>query len=218
MAQTFDTGHPKPLRAMLVGALASRFADIMRPAGYVVSVVVLPRQIGAGDEEALGDLARAAQGRAPCIAIAVSGKKMRPVGLDATEAAADLEFSIYAVSDHARGIVDGRLYQDAAAADSKADPGIFALLEHIEERVHGAFLGVDGIDEPRQHDEDELATFDDVTVWVQRYRVNVERRINPDRAVTAPLLSIQAEHMGDAIPNGGALSPFVTTVSTLEAP
>lgn len=218
MSLAFDTGLPRSLRETIVNALAGKLAELKRPTKYLQAVITIPEMIG-GDEEGLADLARAANGRVPCVAIAMGGKKPDGGGLEAIDAITDLEFGLYVVSGNARGAVDGRLFVDAGSASSDTlDPGVFAMLEHIEERIWGANLAIEGVGTPRQTGEDQLWSGDDATIWFQTYRVQVERSIKPNRAVTAVLTSIEARHKGDGITPGSSLDPFITTISALEAP
>jgi hypothetical protein len=113
--------------------------------------------------------------------------------------------------------VDGRLFVDVAAAvDDTKDPGVFAILEHVTERLQGADLGVEGIHAPSKIGDDVIVTFDDVTIWGQTYHVEVSRSINPDRDATTVMTSIEAQHMGDGIPDATSLDPMVDTVTPLD--
>lgn len=211
------------MREILVGAVATALAGLRRPpaAGlYITAIVSLPRlSQGKDDEDFLADMARAANGRVPCIAIATGSAKPQSDGQDGLEMTESIDLGVYIVSGNQRGVVDGRLFMDAASlADDTKDPGVFAILEHVTERLQGADFGVAGIHEPRKSDEDEIATFDDVTIWGQTYSVDFSRSINPDRSATPLMTSIEAKHKGIGIPNATSLDPLVTTVSPLDAP
>lgn len=216
MSLTFDTGLTRSVREVLVGAVAVALAGLRRPTKYLTAIVSLPRIAqGKADEDFIAELARILQGRVPCIAIATGSAKPESISEDALEMTDTIELGVYVISGNQHGVVDGRLFVDAAAAtDDTKDPGVFAMLEHVTERLQGAALGIAGIHEPRKTDEDEVATFDDVTIWGQTYSVDVSRTINPDRAATTLMTSIAAKHRGDGIPDATSLDPMIVTVTT----
>ena len=218
MAHVFDTGLDKPQRTKIRDALIARLASLKISAGlYLQNVVTIPRPIrGDGDDLGLGALEVAAQAQAPTVAIALGGAKVKEGSEEAIIGQAEIEFALYVISKHGRAMDAGRLYGDAiAAASNTADPGVFVMLEHIRERVHGQDLGVSGVDVPRWKLEDELITEENITIWEQRYSVLVSVEINPDRAETEVMTSIEAEHEGDGI-TGVEDNPIVTTITPLD--
>lgn len=214
----FDTGLSRSTRELIVGAIASKLAELRRPTKYLVAIVSVPcTPAGKQDEEFLAELFRAVDGRVPCIAIATGDAKSSPDSEDALEMTDTIEVGVYAVSGNQRGVVDGRLFVDVqAASDDTKDPGVFAMLQHVTERLQGADLGLEGVKVPIKSDEHAIVTFDDATVWGQTYSVDVCLSINPDRAATTVMTSIEARHKGTGIPDATALDPLVVTVTPLD--
>lgn len=217
MSLVFDTGLTRSTREVLVGAIATAIAGLRQPTKYLSAVVSLPRLAhGREDDDFLAELARAVGGRVPCVAIATGDGKTETIGEDALELTETIELAVYVVSGNQRGVVDGRLFVDAAAAaDDTKDPGVFAMLQHVTERIQGADLGVAGIHEPRKSTEEMVATFEDVTIWSQTYLVDTTLTINPDRDATTVMTSIEAMHKGDGIPDATDLDPMIDTVTPI---
>lgn len=219
----FDTGLAKPQRTLIRDSIVSRLGALLKtanPAGYIPAfgIRALPRSLrGPGDEEGFGALATELQQTAPCIALVLGRLDYEAVSIDATENSGKLEVIVYIVSRNARGVVEGRLFGDAVAGmSSTAEPGIFTMLEHVRELLIGQKLGVTGVGIMRPTFEDELATFADVTIWEQRYELEVDVDINPQRGITKKLLEIETRNKLDGIPDGHAHDPLITTVTTLD--
>lgn len=223
MPHTFDTGLDKPQRTKIRDAIIARLAPLKRaanPALYIpangIKTVSRPFR-GAGDVEMRGELAKTFQGLSPAIAIGIGRAAFGARGVSAIEAEATIEIGIYVASSHSRDIVEGRLYGDAtAAAANTNDPGLFVLLEHVRQLLLGQELDIEGVGPLRPVEEDEVATFDDLTIWEQRYEVAVDVEINPFRAITQTVTEIEGRHSLSDIPDGHALDPLVTTLADLE--
>lgn len=219
MAQTFDTGAARAQRTLIRNAVITRLAWKHRSVGgYLTAIKALPGFIeGRGDEAGLAALANSLLGKAPALAVALGRKTYEAADLEAFTQRGELELRVYALSEHSKDLVVGRLAADAISdADDTADPGIETILEHVEEALLGQELGIDGTSELRATDEDELATFDNLSIWVQTYRLQVERRINPNRGATTLITSIEGDHFLDGIPDPGTLSPLVETIAELD--
>ena len=224
-AQTYDTGLALPQRTTIRNAVIARLAALKTtatPARYVFDVKPLARRFrGEGDEDGMNLLIETFQGSAPAIAVALGRKVYEATDGDAYLSRATLELAVYAVSKHSRGTVEGRLATDVTGdASVTADPGLEAMLEHIEELLLGQAIGVDGVSELRPVSEDEVITAADGSIWEQVYELHVERQINPSRANTTLITSIEGDHRLDGIadtnPNSNAdLNPLVTTVTDL---
>lgn len=224
MAHRFDTGAALPQRTLIRAAVMARLAPLRilaSPPRYIASIVNMPRPFyGEGDDDALTWLYENLKGQSPSLAVAIGRKTYSASGTSATEMEAELEVAIYVASTHARGMVEGRLAADnVALADDRRDPGIETALEHIEELLIGRELGVPGVREMRPVEEGPVMTFDNISVWEQRYSLHVEREINPAR--DAPLItSIQGNHQEDDIPAGFPadeldVDPLVTITNLL---
>jgi hypothetical protein len=220
MSLVFDTGLSRSNRELIVGAMCAAFADLRRPPNgsrYLWAVVSLPSMSrGSHDEEFLSELAKACSGRVPCIAIASGSSKAHSESEDSLAIEETIEFGLYVVSNNQRSVIDGRLFVDVnAASDDTKDPGVFAILQHITERLQGADLGLAGIAEPIKSDEFEVFTGDDATVWGQTWMVAAWQEINPNRNATQVMTSIEAQHDGTGIPDASSLDPLIDSITTL---
>jgi hypothetical protein len=216
----FDTGLHRAQRTTVRRALVDRLAPMLREnGGYLRGIIELPRYVrGESDEDGIGMLAAKFQGRVPGIAIALGRKTYEPT--DAGEAnlvTGGLDLAIYVATGHGRDTLEGRLAADVVShGDRGADPGIEVILEHVEDHLLGQELNIKGILELRGVDEDEVGTFADMSIWEQRYTVKVERKINPRRASTQLVTSIEGRHRLAEIPAVHPMSPTVQTVAELE--
>jgi hypothetical protein len=215
----FDTGLFRAQRTVIRESLCARLSPLLKAnGGYLASIVELARPLrGEGDEDGLALLARAVNGRAPCLVVALGKKNYDGTDTESLLVAGELDIAIYAVTAHARDHVAGRLAADVVSDSNRAaDPGIETMLEHVEELLLGQELGIKGVLEVRFNDEDEVATFDDYTVWEQRATIKVQRDINPRRNSTAFVTSIEGRHRLAEIPQVHPMSPTVQTVAELE--
>lgn len=222
-APTYDTGLAKPQRTMLRAAIAARLSPLLvANGGYLRAVMSLPRPLAGSSEIELDWFRRAFQGQTPCIAIALGSKKHQPAGLEATEVRGELEVAIYVASTNQRDLVAGRLEADiSSTTDPKSDPGVDAMLEHVEELLLGQnFVLVNGAvssttSELKFESEEEVYTDGNLTVWGERATLLVERPINPDRLITQLMTEIQTT---TSIEGADPANPIVTTDQTLGAP
>lgn len=215
----FDTGLHRAQRTTIREALVARLeAKLIANGGYLRFVKMLPRPLRAeGDEDGIATFWKAVQGNTPSLAIALGRKTYEATDTEALLQRGELEFFVYAVSTHGRDTVEGRLAADVAAdASVAADPGLETILEHVEELLLGQELNIKGISEIRAIEEDELATFDDCSIWELKFAVKVERQIKPTRASTRIVTSLQGDHRPAEIPAVHPLSPTVRSVAELE--
>lgn len=225
MAHVFDTGLDKPQRTKVLEAVVSKLSVLKKtgmPAYYVphLGIKMLPRLVrGEGDEKGLSMLAAAFDGQTPAFAIAVGRLLGEGAAIDPEEATGELDVVLYIASGHQGDLVTGRLIGDAGSTLSDtADPGIFTMLEHARQLLLGQELGVAGIRAMRFRDEDELGTFDNYSVWEQRYAVGLDLSVNSHRGITQLLLEIEGRHKLDGIPDGHAHDPLITTLSAIPPP
>jgi hypothetical protein len=216
MAHAYDTGLAMPQRTLVREAVMARLAALKKPFRYLQAVAAMPLKIqGRSDEEGMGFLFHALSGAAPALAVVLGRGDFAAAGQNAAHARKTLELVVYVVSTNVRGVVDGRLAGDAAAAASDtADPGIETIVEHVEQLLLGRDLGIDGVEEIRPVSEDELATGQDVTVWEVVFSIRVDRSINHDRAITQLLLEVETRNR---VHGSAAADDFVTRTA-LEEP
>ena len=219
----FDTGLARAQRTLLRSAVATALSDLLSTnGGYLRAIRSLPRPLRGHDLDELGFIGNAIQGQAPCVLIALGAKKYEPVDMDSIYRGR-VEVALYVCSNNLRGRIDGRIETDvAAAADATKDPGIDAILENVEERLLGTSFHLGSqttaaavTSQMFPESEDEVFTGDDMTVWEQRYSVELYREPNPNRAITAVVTSVETD---TEIEGADPANPIVTTVANLEAP
>lgn len=221
-APTFDTGLSRPQRTLLRAAIATRLAPLLvANGGYLRLIRSLPRPLSGRDPEELDWFRKAFQGQTPCAAIALGAKKHHPAGLEATEVRGELEVVVYIASANQRGFIDGRLETDVvAAAGPTNDPGIDAMLEHVEELllgqsfVLGTAPNTSTTSELKFEREEELWTDGDLTVWGEHATLLLERPINPDRLIAQLCTDVQTT---TSIEGADPANPIVTTDTNLHA-
>jgi hypothetical protein len=227
-AHVFDTGLAYAQRSLIRDAIVTRLSALLTtaaPSRYLHAVKPIARPYrGEGDEDGAAILVSALLGQAPAIAVALGRKTYEATDAEPYTSRGTIDVAIYVLSKHPRGLVDGRLKTDVAGnAAITADPGIEAMLEHVEELLLGQSLGIAGVSELRPVDEDEVATADDGTIWEQTYTIGVERQINPSRLMTTVIDSIEGRHTPHDIEDDDEesdedLHPLVTTVAELDEP
>lgn len=214
----FDTALGLPQRTTIRRGVIDRLSELLKPGGYVATIIPIPRLLrGEGDEDGEGMVLRATQGQSPAIAVALGRKTYEATDGESELCQGELVLGVYFVSEHNTDVVEGRLEMDVVGAgDATADPGLEALMEHVEELLLGQELNIRGVSEIRPVQEDEVATFADATIWEQTYSIKVMRDIVPSRKSTRFMTSIQGDHKLDGIDSPGPMSPLVRTVAELE--
>lgn len=224
-ARRFDSGLQRPQRSVIRQALIDRLSSTAtgnrRPmlkahGGYLAKIGALPRPLKSDSADELGFVWIALQGATPSLCVALGRMDLSPI--DGNEDyLGELELAVYSLSKNLRAFVDGRMSPDAVAnVNPTADPGIETMLEHVREILCGQELGVRGIHEVRPKSEDEVVTDGEGSLWEQRFTVLVEASVNPQRAVSDLVTSIETQHELDGIAD--ADQPFIDTITPLEAP
>lgn len=219
----FDSGNGRPMRSIIREALVERLATtptgngkplMKSQGGYLAKIGVLPRPLKGESDEELAFVWIALQGATPALCVALGRMEMTPI--DGNEAyLGELEIAVYSLSRNLRSFVEGRLAPDIVASrDPAADPGIETMLEHVREILCGQELPVHGVHELRPKVEDEVVTDGEGSLWEQRFTVVVEASVNPQRANSDLVTSIEAQHELDGL--DAAAQPFIDTVSNLE--
>ena len=222
-AQQFDTGLAQAQRTVLRNAVMNKLAPLLKVnAGYLAAIRPIARMYkGGGDEDGLALIQRALQGQAPAILVALGKRVPKAAGMPASELGlGEVDLGVYVISTHSRDMESGRLASDVVStADLTADPGIEVMLEHVEQLLEAQDLGVDTIYEPYLTGEDEVHTGADFTIWEQTYRVQVDRDINPSRAIGLATSFETTHYQPDAsapIPNPA--NPIIDHITPLGVP
>lgn len=230
MPHAFDTGLLGAQRTLVRNAIVARLAPLLKANGGYLHAIKKMACRYRGDEQTAELIERTFQGREPAIGVALGKMTFESADLDARTQLGELEVVIYVFGANQRdpAHVEGRLAIDVAGnASNLADPGIEIVLEHVQQLLLGQELGVDGVQELRPVDEDEVATAEPGSVWEQKYTVKLERAIKPWRNNTL-ITSLEARHQLDGIPEGTVdnigpgtpktLDPLVTNIEELDPP
>ncbi len=219
----FDSGLYVPQRTAIRRALVDRLGSTPtgngRPllksgGGYLAKIGVLPRPLKGDSDDELALVWLALQGATPSLCVAL-GAMSDFESIDGNESEmSKLEIAIYSMSRNLRSFVDGRLSPDVVASgDPTADPGVETMMEHVREIVRNQDLDLVGVHELWQKSEDEVCTDGEGTLWEQRFTVIVESTVDPQRANSDLVTSIEAQHSID-----GSDQSFIDTISQLEVP
>jgi hypothetical protein len=222
--QHFDSGLYRPQRSAIRQALVDRLGTtptgnghpLLRSAGgYLVKIGTLPRPLKGDSDEELALVWIALQGATPSLCVALGRMDISSAGNE--EMIGELEIAVYALSKNLRSFVDGRLSPDGVATgDPMADPGVETMMEHVREILYSQDLDFVGVHELWQKSEDEVCTDSEGTLWEQRFRVLVETSVNPQRADSDLVTSIETQHELDGL--GDANQPLIRSLSPLEVP
>lgn len=224
--QHFDSGLYVPQRTAIRRALVDRLGSTLTgngrsllksAGGYIVKIGVLPRPLKGDSDEELGLVWIALQGATPSLCVALGGMSDFE-SIDGNEAqTAKLEVAVYSLSRNLRSFVDGRMSPDVvAASDPTADPGVETMMEHVREILCKQDLDLIGVHELWQKSEDEVCTDGEGTLWEQRFSVLIETSVNPQRADSDPVTSVEVQHDLDGLDD--SQEPFLDVTNDLEVP
>jgi hypothetical protein len=212
-SQAFDTGRTLPQRTELRNAVVTKLSPLLFANGLYLRGLgkVAKAWDGEHDELGLVLINQALQGQFPGMLVALGDADFKPVSIDGLVYRGEVSVHVYVASANPRGYDDGRLSPDVTSnADVHADPGIDAMLEHVRQLLVGQDLGVARIEEPRLHGERHVFTGDVFSCWEESFLVKLEIVINPDRAITDVVTSIETQT--NTAP--GVIDPPVTIVET----
>lgn len=187
----FDTKANLPQRTLLRRGAVALLAELARPIGYLQAVTGWGGTIRSHqDMDGITELHTALAGRSPAIAVGLLDRRTTKRHIGGFAAVGKIELSVYFYSNHRRSLVEGRLEPDAVAlVDDLADPGLEVAMEHAEELLVGRYPSVTKSIKSISHvnEEDLIIASEDFTIFVQRYEVEVDRVINPNRNATERL-------------------------------
>jgi len=194
VAHAFDTGLAAPQRTLVLNGVITLLSALKLPTGYLAAVVPFGAVIRSyTDTDGIKMLYEALSGQTPAIAVTLGNRSSKPAGSGGYHAMCELELLLYFASNNMRDLAKGRLLiDDSGTAANTADPGLHVMMEHAEELVVGQRCGVsDTIKQIRSDRQEELATLDDMTLWIQTYQVTLTRSINEYRGITQLLESLR---------------------------
>lgn len=198
MAHVFDTGLDAPVRTVILNRTVALLAGLKRPGGYLANVVPWGGVVRSWmDSNGVDMLFETLSGAAPAIAIAVGDLSSTPAGAGGFTYKEEIELLLYHVSNNMRDVTAGRMIIDAVGLAGDAnDPGLHVAMAHAKELVIGQYASGSNPAHPaikqiRPDREEELTTRDDVTIWLQTYRITLSTTIKQNRTVSQLLESIR---------------------------
>ncbi len=207
MSHRHDSGLTRAQRSLIREAIVAQLAQLIvatKPEAnaegapedkFVVAVRALPQPVRLEGDSVDEHVLDALQGGSPAICVALGNRRFESSGSDGRQWLGELDVHVYAVSSHARGMVDGRLAGDTVAdGDSTKDPGLEVLCEHIFERLAGWPLTAARADELRAVREEFLWVGDDFTVVEILFTTRVTTNVNPNRDRTVLVEVIETTH------------------------
>ncbi len=220
MPHVFDTGLDAPVRTVILAKAVDLLAGLKRPTGYLAAVMPWGGVIRSWmDREGVDLLFETLSGSAPAIAVALGDCASQPAGAGGFTFKEELELLLYHASNNMRDVTMGRMTIDSVGLAANADdPGLHVAMAHAKELVVGMYASPTkhpAIKQIRPDREEELTTRDDVTIWLQTYRITLSTTIKQNRTVTQLLESIRVrttQEDGEAKLPDPATSP--TTVDT----
>jgi hypothetical protein len=167
------------------------------------------------DVDGVEMLYQALSGAAPAIGVALGTRASKPGGSTEHRWTSELELLLYFASNNMRDLANGRLgIDDAGVASDSADPGLDVMMEHAEQLVIAGRCGADiSVKAVRPDQESELATRQDLTIWLQTYQITVLRTIDRHRGLVDRIRSIATNIHPAGAPASPARIDEVTTIT-----
>jgi len=176
VSHIFDTGLMLPQRTILRrGAVALLSALKRSNGGYLADVIGFGGIVRSyTDDDGISQLMRQF-GRTPCIGVQCATREYQTAALGGKQAMSELELLLYFATQHSRDLLSGRQESDVRVefGDNSADPGLDVMMEHAVELMHGAYptMLTGTVKQIQIRREQELATDEKMTIWLQTYRV-----------------------------------------------
>lgn len=235
MTITYDTGFLAPMRELIHDGIRAHLAPLTKTGpspgpGFAHAIVDFPFVMKGGgqDDHELNLLFALLDNRSPSYAIAtgdIRGKRAGAAGFYL----GDMQVEIYCYSGHQRGIMAGRMREDAVAKLTKtADPGVWAMMElarcFLQDQYPYTTKTQDGkpigstVKELRYDGERELVTTREGSLWGVQFSLQVELRSNMLRYATQLLTEIMTRHHVGAGDQAAAPTDPVIITQTHDMP
>lgn len=219
----FDTGASAPMRTILRSHIVARLARLLRtdPSGRGFVTAILP--FGGvvrsyTDELGIDELYTLLNGRAPAIAVGLGDKNYKAAGAGGYQFTSFVDVHVYFASMHSRSLFARQAGDFIATVVPTLDPGIDVMMELTEDLLIGERArDADGTFSPaikslKPKREEELATSNDITLWVQTYEAELTRTIDEHRDVTQKVTGFMTT-LTTVIANDQAVLVFNTNKS-----
>lgn len=188
-------GLPGPSRTLLKRAICDLLAPLsIAGGGWLQAVAPIGFLVkGPGDELGIDLLWSELNGRTPAIAVATAKAVIDPGGAPGRRRRRQ-QVDLYLVSNHRRGITDGRTIGDVSSSAGKsADPGLDAALELTWTLLLDADLGLgDSVTGLQMIEEDEIIADTEKTIWHQLWQVWVDVDVDRLRATTRKIVGLRS--------------------------
>lgn len=176
------------LRQGIEDAVIARLAALKhdQPGGYLRTLKPYQGSISPDDDDQ--DVNRQTAGRLPAVLVTTDNAEFDHLTTARTLARMSCDLVILVACDNLRSP------EASARGDGhQADPGIYAILDAIRERLYGFDLGVDAVAIPLPLRERAIVRSGSKEIWQAVYRVDAEIETDPD-AGTAEYTRIIARH------------------------
>jgi len=175
MAHIFDTLAPKPARTLIQQGVVSLLSPLLRSnGGYLRTVAPFGAVVRSYTDDVGVSMLQDVLKVTPGIAVATGTRSFQSGGIGGRSALGPCELLLYFATSHARNQQLGRQESDAVAlANDQADPGLHVIMEHAMELVLGQYPSnvTMTVKQIRIETEQELATLEHMTIWMQTYSV-----------------------------------------------
>ncbi len=210
MRQTIETA--------LIDELKRQLSRELNPGGgYLQTVEEYNGEIDQSDGPE--DFIRALRGRSPAILVTAAGGSLSPESVSRRRWRRLISFDLYVASKHNR-TREHRTRSDVVAdGDPTADPGIYQIVENVQQILSGNDLGLDGVGPLSPRREDVLLQESGFTVWRLVYDTATDAHVQPhgfadrqltDYQINGNLVDEDGETVLPSPPN-----PFVESDDTL---
>jgi hypothetical protein len=191
----YDSGLQSPILTLIETAVVAKLAPLtVAGGGWLPAVIPIGFVIdGKHDEYGIDLLWSELNGRTPAIAVVAGKCQCDPTGAPESSRWRQ-QIDLYFVSHHRRGLTEGRITGDVAAAASKAaDPGLHAALELAWMFLLDADLGLgSSVQSLRLLEQDQLVADHEKSIWQQTWQVLIGRDVNKLRASVQKLTQLAA--------------------------
>lgn len=192
----YDTGAGKPLRQVVIEGIVDLLSRLMVTTGGFLRAIE-PTDIetrGKFDREAAEVILQELAGRTPGVLVTTGDMPFQTAGSSPFAWRGELEVHVYILVNSLRSRIARVAGDVTSAAEETADPGAYAITEHVRQLLVGKRPGgtLGAIKELRPVSEIRLDGDGALEIWHQTYRVRLEFTINGKRDLTQQLKQINA--------------------------
>lgn len=171
----------------MIAELKQQLSRELNPGGgYLAEVEAYNGEID--QSEGPEDIRRALRGRSPMILVAAVGGSFTPESQSRRRWMRLITMEMYVASNHNRSRENRTRSDVVADGDPTADPGIYQIVEDVQQILSGNDLGLSGVGPLSPRREDVLLQEKDFTVWRLLYDTATDAHTKPhdfaDRQLT----------------------------------